>query len=209
MKVDSRYWWLILFSVILIILALADFQDLFNFLVWKYIHIINASIFFGLIFTSSMIEWYIYQQNDMDFAQKYHVILESLDKKCVTISMTGLLVSAIAMMNLQGYSLFEIQAWPLWMSSALINISALGLIWALIDVKSQKKLERIFVQTSLSHMPIVNEASRDEDLKLDLPISQEEKLNVFRRLYKFRMWLNLFSNTWIIYIFYLMVFKPN
>ena len=209
MKVDSRYWWLILFSVILMILALADFQDLFNFLVWKYIHIINASIFFGLIFTSSMIEWYIYRQNDMDFAQKYHVILESLDKKCVTISMTGLLVSAIAMMNLQGYSLFEIQAWPWWMSSALINISALGFIWALIDVKSQKKLEHMFVQTSSRHMPIVNEANRDEDLKLDLPISQEEKLNVFRRLYKFRMWLNLFSNAWIIYIFYLMVFKPD
>ncbi|MAA79258.1 MAG: hypothetical protein CL916_08355 [Deltaproteobacteria bacterium] len=191
------------------ILALADFQDLFNFLVWKYIHIVNASIFFGLIFTSSIIEWYIYHEADMDFAQKYHVILESLDKKCITVSMTGLLISAIAMMNLQGYSLFEIQAWPWWMSSALINISVLGLVWALIDVQSQKKLAHIFVKASSRRMPIVKGSNHGEDLVLDSSATQEKRLAAFRKLYKFRMWLNIFSNAWIIYIFYLMVFKPN
>lgn len=209
MKIDSRYWWLVLFSLGLMTFALGDFHNIFSFIVWKSIHIISASIFFGVIFTSSLIEWFIYKGNDLLFAEKYHFFMSSIDKKVITLSMTSLLISAIAMMGQQGYSLFVIQAWPWWTSSALINISLLGLFWAIIDVRSQKKLEFLFERASVNDISISDNSERDFETVLNRSSSIEEKLIVFKKLYLFRMRLNMLSNLWIIYIFYLMVFKPS
>ena len=135
--------------------------------------------------------------------------MASLDKKVITLSMTSLLISAIAMMNQQGYSLFVIQTWPWWTSSALINISLLGLIWAVIDVGSQKKLELIFEKVSSDHKSISENFAKGYESHTASHQNREEKLKAFKKLYQFRMWLNLLSNLWIIYIFYLMVFKPS
>lgn len=209
MNIDPRYWWLVLFSLGLMALALVNYQDFLSFIVWKSIHIISASIFFGLIFTSSLIEYYLYKSSDLIFAKKYHLLMASLDKKVITLSMTSLLISAIAMMNQQGYSLFVIQAWPWWTSSALINISLLGLIWAVVDVGSQKKLELIFEKVSSDHKSISENYAKGYGLLTESHQHREGKLIVFKKLYQFRMWLNLLSNLWIIYIFYLMVFKPS
>ena len=216
MKLDPRYWWILLYSIALMLVASFGFQNTLTYTTWKYIHIVSASIFFGLVLTSSLIEWFIYQQGDVEFARQYHAVLERLDKKVITLSISSLLFSAMAMMQHLGFSLFVIQEWPWWSSMAFVCICILGIIWAVFDITSQQKLNRLFHKPVESYRESYGKCSEkdsqhklkgnqsDQDHKADL----KTQLSSFQKLYKYRMYLNAFSNALILYVFYLMVHKP-
>ena len=186
----ARLIWLIISIIALSLIALTPFESALSYLGWRYLHIMSAALFSGVVVVSASVEFVTLRSAELTLIRSYHSLVRALDQRLITASVSALLLSAIALMNLRGYSLWGIGAWPLWALSAFGLISLNGLFWIVIDVSNQTHLSALFDAAD------AREFERAE-------ISSE-----LRRALRRRVWVNFISVLTLPVLYALMVFKP-
>lgn len=200
---DPRLIWLLGATLIASLVALTSFHHVISYVGWRYLHIVSAAIFSGVVSVSALFEHLAFKRGDLSLIAAYHELVQELDKVVITVSVSALLTSAIALLKYQGYELWSIQEWPLWASSALVLISLNGLFWMAFDVTNQHELSgrlraldvRSSDHASSHQAPSAHDASSDHALLM--------------RALSARARVNLASVSVIPIVYYLMVFKPS
>jgi uncharacterized membrane protein len=185
--IDPRLIWFGLAGIALYILGTQSYHLWLSLLSWRYIHLLSATVYAGIVFTSACIEALAFFRGDLDFIRGYHDVVRVLDQRLITLSVTGLLLSALALMKIMGFediSFFTPE--PFWAWLALVLILSNGLYWLAFDVPNQRQLSRLF-----------DEAQSPE-------LTPEMRRLLFRR-----MWVNLPSVLLLPVLYFLMVFKPT
>ena len=194
MFIDSRILWLLFFIGIFCVIGLTPYHLGLPYEWWKFLHILNASLYSGIVVISSIFEWKVIRSNDPHLLRMYGQIILKLDKFLITLSVSFLLISALALLNYQGFELWHMEVWPKWMTYSFIILSLTGILWGGFDVLSQNKTNHLV------------------DLELSQPVHSESRQITFSqdldRLLKVRLRINLISVATIPILYYLMIFKP-
>ncbi len=185
LTVDPRFIWFGLVGTVLAILSTQPFHSWLSFLSWRYIHILSASAYSGIVFISAGIETVALYRGDLTLIRGYHDMVRVFDQRIITVSVSALLVSALALLRTMGYEPSVLTPEPFWAWLALVIILSNGLFWIVLDVPNQRHLGRLFEEAESS-----------------------ELTPEMRRLLTRRMWVNMPSVLVLPILYYLMVFKP-
>ena len=199
--IDSRVLWLIGATAGAAIIALTPFHHTLSYLGWRYLHIMSASAFSGVVGISALFEYLALRRGELSLISAYHRLVQKLDKTVITMSMTVLLISAIALLKYQGYELWSIQEWPLWASSALVLISLNGLFWMIFDITNQDELSALLHE--------IESAEQSHTRDLSTPLYASPLFDSMRVVLRRRGRVNLISVCVLPVMYYLMVFKPS
>ena len=115
-----------------------------------------------------------------------------MDKRLITVSLSVLMISAIALMAYRGLALWRMDLWPFWSSAALILLSITGIVWSIFDVQTQGSLSALI---------------ESENGETEEPAHQRDFER--KRIIKTRHYINIFSVSTIPTLYYLMIFKPQ
>lgn len=186
---DIRIMWLVLSIAILCLIGLLPYYQLLPYLWWRYIHILSAALYSGVVVISALFEWKLSSRSHLNLFLSYSEQVASMDKVLITSCVSSLLISAIALLNYRGLSLWLMGDWPLWAFSSFTVLSMTGLLWAIFDVRTQHEIKVLANRLS--------EDSMSDDLQREL-----------KRLLTIRHYINLFSVSTIPVLYFIMVFKP-
>jgi uncharacterized membrane protein len=184
--VDPRVIWFVLIGLVFYLLSKTDYPTWLTYVGWRYVHILSAAVYSGIVFTSAVIEAVAFYRGDLNMIRGYHDIVRVFDQRLITASITGLFISAQAMLTLTGYQVSILDPGPLWARLALLLILANGLYWLALDVPNQRKLGQLFEQPGLTELTAE-----------------------MRALLMRRTWVNLPSVLLLPVLYFLMVFKPT
>jgi len=137
LTLDVRVIWFSVSVLMLSIISLFNWGELMPFLWWRYLHLVSAAVFSGVVVISTLYEEMTLASGELTLIVHYQQALSLIDKRLVTVSVSTLLLSALAMLELSGLRLWSIDQWPLWASVSLITLSSLGLSWLAFDLPSQ------------------------------------------------------------------------
>ena len=189
LKLDPRLRWFLVTAALICAIDLVSFGERVPYLWWRYLHIVSGACFFGVVLISSVIEELVARTQDLRLIGLYHELVITLDQRVVTVSVSSLLLSAIALMQARGHHLRDALVWPLWAQGALLLLMSLGLVWALVDLRSQARLSELLT-------PHVTPEHSTPDTAL--------RAHLLRR-----RWVNVISVLVTLGIYVLMVFKPS
>jgi len=186
LAVDPRLIWFIVAGIAFAILNTQSYHLWLSYPGWRYIHILSAAAYSAIVFISAVIEAVAYYRGDLVLIRGYHDMVRVFDQRIITASITGLFVSALALLSMMGYSMSLSTPGPLWAWLAMLLIVSNGLYWLVFDVPNQRKLSQLF------------EEAESSELTAEM-----------RRLLNRRMWVNLPSVLLLPFLYFLMVFKPT
>ena len=191
---DVRLLWFCSAIIIISGLAITPFHELLPYLWWRFLHIVSAAMYSGVVVISAIFEWRVAQGRSKELFALYQELVTSMDKRLITISLSSLMTSAIALMSYRGLALWRMDLWPIWASAALIILSMTGLVWAIFDLRTQKEVSAL-----LKSSPEINQSSGED-------VGRSDEL---MRVLHIRHYVNIFSVSTIPVLYLLMVFKPH
>lgn len=194
---DVRVIWFIIAITVASLVALTPFHRALSYLSWRYLHITSATVFSGVVGLSALFEQLALRRKDVTLVTTYHQLVLQVDKTLITLSVSALLLSAIALLQYQGYSLWVIQDWPFWALCALTLISLNGIFWIVFDITGQANLTSL-----LADIHSLRGTLGDERCSHTISPALERALTK-------RSLVNLSSVLLLPILYYLMVFKPT
>lgn len=196
LALDSRVLWFLLSVALVCLVGEVGVQRLLPYLWWRYLHLLSAALFLGLVLISSLMEERVARVGDLTLLRSYHEQVRSLDKRLITLSLSVLLGSALALLELRGHRLWSMHTWPLWATLSMCLLSALGVMWLSLDVRLQSTLHALL------------SSERVGELHHEPQESHEPSKTALTALLSKRRAVNIASVLVLVTIYSLMVFKP-